>query len=91
MDDTTIKLSKHAIARMRERKISLEEVHEAVNDPFQLVYDMWNDVYIVVSIRGIAVVYALHGKNVEVLTVLSRREYEALLSKHGSKRYKVIM
>lgn len=83
-------LSRHAMERMRERKVSLEEVLEALENPFQLLYDEWNDVYIAVSETGVAVVYAYRGPRTEIVTVMTRREYEALVSRYGRKRYKVI-
>ena len=82
--------SKHARERMRERKISSNEVLESLLKPMQIVYDSWNDVYLAVSSTGKAVVYAFRGSIVEILTVLGRREYEALISKFG-RRYKVLM
>lgn len=75
---------------MDERSLKYDDVVESINNPKQLVYDKWNDVYIAVSITGNAVVYAFKGNRVEVLTVLGRREYEALVSKYGTKRYKVL-
>ena len=83
-------LSRHAMERMKERRISLEEVIEAFENPAQLLYDEWNDVYIAVSETGVAVVYAYRGPRTEIVTVMTRREYEALVSKYGRKRYKVI-
>jgi len=85
-----VKLSKHAKDRMRERNIGIEEVYEALHNPIQLVYDSWNDIYIAVSVKNIAVPYSLKGNVLEVLTVLSKREYEALMSKFGRKRYKIL-
>ncbi len=85
-----IKLSKHAKDRMKERNIEEEDVYEALHNPVQLVYDSWNDVYIAVSMKNIAVPYSLKGNVLEVLTVLSKKEYETLMSKFGRKRYKVL-
>lgn len=85
-----VHVSKHAKLRMLERNISFEDFLECLKEPVQLVYDSWNDVYIAVSIRGFAIVYAFKGNRIEVLTVLGKREYEALASKYD-KRYKVIM
>ena len=84
-------LSRHAIERMKERGISLEEVIEAFENPAQLLYDEWNDVYIAVSETGVAVVYAYRGPRIEIVTVMTHREYEALVSKYGRKRYRVIV
>ena len=85
-----IKFSKHARDRMSERGISVENVLDTLNNPVQHVYDKWRDLYIAVSEQGYAVVYAYRGNTVEVVTVLGRREYEALLSKYGFKRYKLL-
>ena len=85
-----IKLSKHAKDRMKERNIEEEDVYEALHNPVQLVYDSWNDVYIAVSMKNIAVPYSLKRNVLEVLTVLSKKEYETLMSKFGRKRYKVL-
>lgn len=89
-DRVRLVVSAHARQRMRERGIGFEEMLEALQNPVQLVYDRVNDVYITVAQRGYAVVYAFRGSIVEVVTVLGRKEYEALLSKHGLRRYKVI-
>lgn len=83
-----ILLSRHAKKRMTERGISLDDVREAIENSVQHVYDRWNDAYVAVDQRGYAVVYAYRGNTIEVLTVLGRREYEALISKYGFKRYK---
>jgi hypothetical protein len=82
--------SRHALSRMAERRVGRSEVLECLNEPVQHVYDRWNDVYVAVSSRGFAVVYAAHGDRLEVLTVLGRREYEALMKRYGFKRYKLI-
>lgn len=89
-DKVRLVVSAHAKQRMRERGISFEEVLEALQEPVQLVYDKDKDVYIAVAYKGYAIVYAFRGNIVEIVTVLGRKEYEALLSKHGLKRYKVI-
>ncbi|RLG75570.1 MAG: DUF4258 domain-containing protein [Thermoprotei archaeon] len=86
-----IMLSKHAKLRMKERNIKEEDIYDASYNPVQLVYDSWNDVYIAVSMKGIAVVYALRGNVVEILTVLGKKEYNALMSKFKNGRYKVII
>jgi len=83
-------LSRHAMERMRERRVGLEEVLEALENPIQILYDEWNDVYIAVSPTGVAVVYAYRGPITEIVTVMTRKEYEALVSKYGRKRYRVI-
>ncbi|ABN69573.1 hypothetical protein Smar_0464 [Staphylothermus marinus F1] len=83
-----IRVSKHAVHRMKERRISLEDIYDTINDPYMYFYDSWNDLYLAVNIRGYAVVYAFHGNIVEIVTVLGKREFEALLSKYGKSRYK---
>jgi len=90
LPNTKINISKHARMRIIERHIKIDDVFDALNNPVQLVYDTWNDVYIAVSSRSYAVVYAFRGSCIEVLTVLGKREYNALISKFGSKRYKII-
>ncbi len=86
-----LRLTRHARQRMEERGISLEEVVEALEDPVQLLYDEERDVYLALGPTGrVAVVYAARGLEVEVVTVLRRREYEALVGRLGSRRYKVI-
>ncbi len=85
-----ILFSKHALARMSERRISIEHVVEAINDPQQILYDSWRDLYLYVSRYGDAIVCAFRGSVIEVVTVLGPREYNALVKKYGEKRYKVI-
>jgi hypothetical protein len=75
---------------MVERGIGYSDVVDALTNPVQHVYDSWRDVYIAVSGRGFAVVCAFRGGYYEVLTVLRRREYEALIKKWGAKRYRFI-
>ena len=87
---TRIIYTRHCLRRIKERRVSISDIQEAIEHPVQLVYDTWNEVYIAVSIKGIATVYAFHGNYIEVLTVLGKREYEALASKYGRSRYKVI-
>ncbi len=89
-DECRIHWSKHALKRLEERGISVEEALEALREPVQLVYDSWKDLYVAVHPKGHAVVYAFRGSYVEIVTVLGRREYEALISKHGVRRYKLI-
>ncbi len=89
-DKVKLVISKHARDRMRERGIGFEDLIDALSNPVQLVYDRVNDVYIAVGVKGYAIVYAFRGSIVEVVTVLGRREYEALISKHGIDRYKVV-
>ncbi len=88
--ETRIILTRHAKTRIMERNIDIDEVLEALREPVQIVYDRWSDVYIAVGSRGIGVVYAWRGAFTEILTVLRRREYEALMKKHGYKRYRVL-
>lgn len=89
-DKVKLIVTAHSKQRMRERGISFEEILEALQEPVQLAYDKDKDVYIAVAHKGYAVVYAFHGNVVEIVTVLGKKEYEALMSKHGVKRYKVI-
>jgi len=87
-----LRITRHAEQRMKERRISLEEVVEALESPAQLLYDELRDVYLALGPTGrVAVVYAARGLEVEVVTVLRRREYEALVGRLLGKRYKVIM
>lgn len=81
-------ITKHAMRRMRERKISLDDLYNTINDPYTYFYDSWNDLYLAVDMRGYAVVYAFRGSIVEIVTVLGRKEFEALLSKYGFSRYR---
>ncbi|AEM38811.1 hypothetical protein Pyrfu_0942 [Pyrolobus fumarii 1A] len=75
---------------MRERRVTIDEVIEALENPEQLVYDKQRDVYIAMGWNGVAVVYAPRGIRYEVVTVMRRREYEALLKRLGNRRYKII-
>ena len=84
------RLSLHAKRRMAERGVDAGEVVEALRSPVQLVYDGERDVYLSLGPNGVAVVYAERGRVLEVVTVLRRREYEALLTRLGPRRYRVI-
>jgi len=86
----SIIFSKHAIKRMNERKISLDEVLEILSSPLGIIYDKHNDVYIALGHQGTAVVYAFRANRIEVLTVLRKREFSALQKKFGERRYKPI-
>ncbi len=83
--------SRHARERMRQRGVAPEEVEEALRCPVQLAYDHERDVYLALGCNDVAVVYAARGALVEIVTVLRRREYEALLSRLGRRRYRVII
>ena len=85
-----IKLSKHALRRIKERAIDLKFVYDTISSPEQIVYDKQKDLYIYVSDKC-AVVSAFHGSYIEVVTVLGKREFNALMSKYGYSRYKVIV
>jgi len=85
-----LRLSAHARRRMAERGVGLGEVEEALREPVQLVYDTLRDTYLALGANGVAVVYAARGRTVEVVTVLRRREYEALLRRLGPRRYRVV-
>ncbi len=86
-----VEFTRHARRRMAERGISVEEVYDALNQPIQVVYDRLRDAYISVSPRGCGVVYKQFGKNIIILTVLGRREYEVLTAVYGRSRYKVVV
>ncbi|ALL00440.1 hypothetical protein Pyrde_0390 [Pyrodictium delaneyi] len=86
----SLHVSKHARERMEERRVSLDEVIEALEDPVQIVYDEENDVYLALGSNEIAVVYAARGRVVEIVTVLRRQEYEALVGRLQGRRYKVV-
>ena len=85
-----IKLSKHALRRIKERAIDLKFVYDTISNPEQIVYDKQKDLYIYVSDKR-AVVSAFHGSYIEVVTVLGKREFNALMSKYGYSRCKVIV
>ena len=83
--------SRHAVERMRQRSIDPGCVEEALREPAQLLYDKARDVYLALSPGGgCAAVYAYRGSLVEIVTVLSRREYEALVGRLGRRRYRVL-
>ncbi len=75
---------------MSERRISLRDVLEALEHPVQLVYDKARDVYIALGWNDVAVVYANRGVTYEIVTVLRRREYEALVGRLGRRRYRIL-
>jgi hypothetical protein len=83
-----IRITRHARIRMIERGIDREKLCQILSNPQTYFYDSWNDLYIAVGINGDAIVYAHHGRIIEVVSVLGRREFKALLSKYGLKRYK---
>lgn len=85
-----LKLSRHALHRIEERAIDLKFVYETIDNPDQIIYDKQKDLYIYVSDKC-AVVSAFHGSYIEVVTVLGKREFNALMSKYGYSRYKVIV
>ncbi len=92
-DDKTgfsIVFSKHALRRMHDRKISLDEVLDILSNPLGVIYDRLKDVYIALGYQGSAVVYAFRASRIEVLTVLGKREFSALQKKYGMQRYKTI-
>lgn len=83
--------TRHAEERMRERGISRAEVEEALREPLQILYDRGNDVYLVLGGNDVAVVVANRVSYAEIVTVLRRKEYEALVGRLGRKRYKTIL
>jgi hypothetical protein len=82
--------SKHARQRMMERKVSLQEVLEALTNPVQLFYDYERDVYLALGPAYVAAVYSMRGQVIEVVTVLRRREYKALVRRLAGRRYKLV-
>ncbi len=85
-----IVFSKHALYRVKERNIELEDIIESLSNPVQILYDTWKDLYIAVASKGSAIVYAFRGGYLEIVTVLGKREFNILLRKYGNKRYKVM-
>jgi len=83
-------LTHHAKRRMRERSVSVDELIAAFCEPEQLVYDRMRDTYLLLGANGVALVYVMRGYVYEIVSVLRRREYEALVRRIGSRRYKVI-
>ncbi len=83
-----IRITRHARIRMSERGIDREKLYQILSNPQTYFYDSWNDLYIAVDINGNAIVYAYHGRIIEIVSVLGKREFKALLSKYGLKRYK---
>ena len=83
-------LTLHAKRRMSERAISVEDILDALREPVQVYYDIMRDLYLVLGYNNVAVVVALRGTLVEVVTVLRRREYEALIGRLGRRRYRLI-
>jgi hypothetical protein len=81
----------HARRRMIERGISEEDVNRALSEPVQILYDRGNDVYLVLGSNNVAVVVADRVTFVEIVTVLRRKEYEALTGRLGRKRYRWVM
>ncbi|ABM81373.1 DUF4258 domain-containing protein [Hyperthermus butylicus] len=63
----------HARKRMAERGISTREVVEALEAPVQLVYDRLRDVHLALGHNDVAVVYAVRGLIVEIVTVMRRK------------------
>ncbi len=86
-----IHYTKHALERMKERGIRREDVEEALQSPAQILYDLKRDVYLVMGENSTSVVYAVRGVKIEVVTVMRKEEYEALVRRLGNKRYKVIL
>ncbi|KSW11623.1 hypothetical protein CF15_01985 [Pyrodictium occultum] len=86
----SLRVSRHARERMEERRVSLDEVLEALENPVQLVYDEEKDVYLALGVNDVAVVYAARGRVVEIVTVMRRGEYEALVGRLRGRRYRVV-
>jgi hypothetical protein len=89
-DNYKIRLSSHARRRMEERGVTLADIVEALKEPVQVFYDGIRDTYLVLGANDVAVVVAVRGTLVEVVTVLRRREYEALTGRLGWRRYRLI-
>jgi hypothetical protein len=83
-------ITAHAKKRMAERKITIADILEALRDPVQIFYDEERDTYLVLGLNNIAVVVSIKGLRIEVVTVMKRREYEALTGRLGDRRYKLI-
>ncbi len=83
-----LRFSAHALRRMGERGVAPAEVAEALRRPCEHAYDRERDVYLTLGCNGVAVVYALRGRVVEVVTVLREREYGALVGRLGGRRYR---
>ncbi len=85
-----LRFTVHARKRMRERRISINEVVTAFCEPLQILYDRMRDTYLLLGSNNVALVYAMRGHVYEIISVLRRREYEALVNRLGAKRYKLI-
>jgi len=81
----------HSRRRMRERGVDEAMVEEALREPIQVLYDRRRDVYLVLGGNNVAVVLADRISFAEIVTVMRRREYEALVKRLGRKRYRLIL
>ncbi len=86
----SVVFSKHALRRMYDRKMPLNEVLEILSNPLGVIYDRLKDAYIALGHQGSAVVYVFRASRIEVLTVLGKREFSTLQKKYGIQRYKTI-
>ncbi len=86
----SIRITAHAKRRMSERGVSLSDLREALYSPVQVYYDAMKDTYLVLGYNNVAAVVALRGAVVEVVTVMRREEYEALVRRLGRRRYRLI-
>ncbi len=86
--EVAVRLSAHARQRMRERGVDLAVILEALENPCDHAYDKSRDVALSLGCNGVAVVYSLKGRILEVVTVLREREYRYLVHHIGRRRYK---
>jgi len=85
-----VRLSKHALQRMAERVVSLEELLEALETPCEHAYDKSKDVALLLGCNGVALAYTQRGAQVEVVTVMREAEYKHLTRRIGRRRYKIV-
>jgi hypothetical protein len=85
-----VRLSRHALQRMGERRISLEELIEALGSPCEHAYDKSKDVALLLGCNKVAIVYIQKGTQIEVVTVIREAEYKHLTRRIGRRRYKLI-
>jgi len=81
----------HARVRMGERGITEDDVRQALLDPVQIVYDRAKDVYLILGSNNVAIVLSFRAPLIEVVTVLRRREYEALVQRLSRRRYRIVL
>lgn len=84
-----VRITRHARERMKQRRVSEQELIEALRNPLEHAYDKANDVYIAFN-GSVAVVYAYHPPVIEIVTVLREKEYRHLVKRLSNRRYKLI-